>query len=90
MAKIMIQFFTESGSFANPLPDDYETVTSKKAAMAAARAWFSEVACYSSEPCSVAVFYKGEREDEYKYPCDCYPDAIIEQGPRGGAVWCSL
>lgn len=90
MAKMMIQYFTESGSFANPLPDEYDTVTSKKEAMAAARCWFSEVSNFSEEASSVLVFYWGQSDDESPYPCDRHPDAIIEQGPRGGAIWCNL
>lgn len=87
---IAVQFFTESGSFANPMPDDYELVPSKKAALAAARAWFSEVGCYSEEPCTVAVHYLTEEDLKLSYPCDDYPAAIIEQGKRGGAVWCNI
>lgn len=90
MVKMMIQYFTESGSFSNPMPDDFEIVTSKKAAMAAARAWFSEVSDYSDAPSSVRVFYWEPEDDDTLYPCDRYPDAIIEQGKRGGAVWCKL
>lgn len=72
---------TESGSFAQPFPDDYETAETMAELKAAFRYWLSEVRRLSDEPVCLVVF-KGEPEGAY--PCDTYPDFLITSGPRDG------
>lgn len=81
MSAYYYQCVTESGSFSNPMPDEYEIAKSKAELEVAFREWMREVRSVSSEKVSLVVF-KGKPEGQY--PCDIYPDFVLENGVRDG------
>ena len=82
--KCYIQFFDDSGNHAAPMPDDYEACDSLRDARAAFGAWVDEVGQYTDPQHASALVFYGEPEGVY--PCDCYPDATMAVGPRGGII----
>lgn len=72
---------TESGPFATPFPDQYETADTMRELKSAFYHWLNEVRHFSDEAVSVLVF-KGEPEG--MYPCACPPDFVLQSGPRDG------
>lgn len=83
MSKYYYQTVTDSGSFACPMPDDYETADTIAELERAFCRWVDTVRQYSDEPAALLIF-KGEPEGDY--PCDTCPDMIFETGPRDGLV----
>lgn len=77
------QTTTESGDFGHPFPDDYETAETLADVKAAFRVWLSEVRVMSDAPVTVLV-WKGTPDPDDAFPCDCYPDYLMESGPRDG------
>lgn len=83
MSKYYYQTVTNSGSFACPMPDDYETADTIAELERAFYDWRDTVRQCSNESASLLIF-KGEPQD--LYPCARIPDIIFETGPRDGLV----
>jgi len=76
--KVFYQIHCNSGSFANPYPDEYETGTIDDAKVDL-QSYFNHP--YIEGEFTCLVFFGNPEGD---YPCDTYPDMVLELGPRGG------
>lgn len=78
-----VQFFADSGNWANPQPEDVTHCQTKQDVNRAFERWIDTVSDYDKPQVCSALVWIGELETTQ----DIYPDFQLTVGPRSGIRW---